>query len=143
VARFEAFAVAELPIWYGGDHEAITADPNAGYAAAASWIQAHVADPRHSKIVVDDALWLDMVRDGFQPSLGAIWFYKVDLDPAVKRTLPGGWRDITYIVSSPTIRQDTSSLPTIRAALTHSRVLASFGTGSNRIEVRQIIKGES
>jgi 4-amino-4-deoxy-L-arabinose transferase-like glycosyltransferase len=138
-----AAAAYIVPLWYGGDHLAVTADPNADYAAAAGWIHAHVADPGHARIVVDDALWPDMVRDGFQPGLGAIWFYKVDLDPAVKRSLPGGWRDITYIVSSPTLRQNTSSLPTIRAALAHSRVLAVFGAGSDRIEVRRIIKGES
>jgi 4-amino-4-deoxy-L-arabinose transferase-like glycosyltransferase len=144
VAACAAAAAAYIvPLWYGGDHLAVTADPNADYAAAASWIGAHVADPRHTKIVVDDALWPDMVRDGFRPGLGAIWFYKVDLDPAVKRTLPDGWRDIGYIVSSPTIRQDTSNLPTVRAALAHSRVLAVFGTGSDRIEIRRIIKGES
>ena len=144
VAAAAAAAAGYLvPLWYGGDHLAVTADPNADYAAAASWIRAHVADPRQARIVVDDALWPDMVRDGFRPGLGAIWFYKVDLDPAVKRTLPDGWGDLSYIVSSPTIRQDTSNLPTVRAALAHSRVLAVFGAGSDRIEVRQIIKGES
>jgi 4-amino-4-deoxy-L-arabinose transferase-like glycosyltransferase len=132
-----------VPLWYDGDYVAVTADPNASYVAAASWIRAHVPDPRHTRIVVDDALWPDMVRDGFQPGLGAIWFYKVDLDPAVKRTLPDGWRDIDYIVSSPTVRQDPSSLPIVLAALAHSRVLAVFGTGSGRIEIRRIVGGES
>ena len=138
-----AAAAYLIPQWYGGDRAAVTADPNADYAAAASWIRVHLADPRHTRIVVDDALWPDMVRDGFQPGLGAIWFYKVDLDPAVRRTLPDGWRDIGYIVSSPTLRQDPESLPTVRAALAHSRVVAGFGAGAGRIEIRQIVKGES
>jgi hypothetical protein len=143
IAAALAAAAYIVPLWYSGDHRAVTTDSNASYAAAASWIRTHVPDPQHTRIVVDDALWPDMVRDGFTPGLGAIWFYKVDLDPAVKRTLPHGWRDIGYIVSSPTVRQDTSSLPAIQAALTHSRVLAAFGSGGDRIEIRRIVKGES
>jgi 4-amino-4-deoxy-L-arabinose transferase-like glycosyltransferase len=128
------------PLWVTGDYRAETANPNAIYSQAATWIRAHVTDPRHSRIVVDDTLWPDMVRDGFQPGLGAIWFYKVDLDPAVARTLPHGWRDLTYIVSSPAMRENPNSMPTVSAALTHSTVLAAFGTGADRIEVRKIIK---
>jgi hypothetical protein len=120
----------------------MTSAPNANYAAAADWIHGQIPDPQRVRIVVDDALWLDMVRDGFQPGLGAIWFYKVDLDPSVQRALPNGWRDVNYIVSSPTIRQDPSGLPAVRAALEHSRVLATFGTGADRIEIRQIIQGK-
>jgi hypothetical protein len=139
-----AMAVAGyvLPQWYDGDRRAMTSAPNANYAAAADWIHGQIPDPQRVRIVVDDALWLDMVRDGFQPGLGAIWFYKVDLDPSVQRALPNGWRDVNYIVSSPTIRQDPSGLPAVRAALEHSRVLATFGTGADRIEIRQIIQGK-
>ena len=144
VAACAAAAVAYIvPLWYTGDHRAVATNSNSGYLAAADWIRAHIADPQHTRIVVDDALWLDMVRDGFQPGLGVIWFYKVDLDPAVRRTLPLGWRNISYIVSSPTIRQSTRGLPTIRAALANSRPVAAFGTGSGRIEIRRIIGGES
>jgi NADH:ubiquinone oxidoreductase subunit K len=143
IAAALAAAAYVVPLWYSGDHRAVTAHSNNAYAAAASWIHAHIADPQRTRIVVDDALWPEMVRDGFTPGLGVIWFYKVDLDPAVNRTLPHGWRDIGYIVSSPTVRQDTSNLPTIRAALVHSQVLAAFGSGSDRIEIRRIVKGAS
>lgn len=129
-----------LPRWYEGDRTAVTADANLQYDRAAQWIRAEIPDPAHTRIVVDDALWLDLVHDGFKPGTGVIWFYKVDLDPAVAATLPHGWRSIDYIVSTPTLRQDPDSLPTVRAALAHSTLLAAFGSGTDRIEIRKIVK---
>ena len=40
-------------------------------------------------------VWLDLVRDGRQRE-DVVWFYKLDLDPAIE--LPGGWRSIDYMV---------------------------------------------
>jgi hypothetical protein len=138
VAAAAAFYV--VPKWVSGDRVADTADPNAGYQQAATWVAAHVKDPAGKRIVVDDGLWLDMVHDGFHPGRGAIYFFKVDLDPSVKKALAkhGGWRAIDYIVSTPMIRQNTFDLPTVQAALDHSRVLVSFGTGANQIQIREI-----
>ena len=138
VAAAAAFYV--VPKWVSGDRVADTADANAGYQQAATWVATHIKDPAGKRIVVDDGLWLDMVHDGFHPGRGAIYFFKVDLDPSVKKALAkhGGWRDIDYIVSTPMIRQNTFDLPTVQAALDHSRVLASFGTGANVIQVREV-----
>ncbi|WP_432134720.1 MULTISPECIES: ArnT family glycosyltransferase [unclassified Streptomyces] len=127
-----------LPRWYDGDRTAMTADANAPYRAAASWLDREIDDPGNTRVLVDDALWLDLVHQGFQPGTGAIWFYKADLDPAVTKTLPHGWRDIDYVVASPTVRRDAPDLPGVRAALEHSRPVATFGTGEDRIEIREI-----
>nr|WP_246213748.1 glycosyltransferase family 39 protein [Kitasatospora viridis] len=129
-----------VPRWYAGDRTALTADANAPYDQAAGWLRANLPDPAHTRITVDDALWLDLVHDGFQPGTGVIWFYKLDLDPAVSRTLPQGWRSLDYIVSSPALRQDPNDLPTVHAALAHSTVVAAFGPPGGRIEVRRIDK---
>ncbi|MFD6182552.1 ArnT family glycosyltransferase [Streptomyces goshikiensis] len=130
-------ALYVLPRWYEGDRTALTADANAPYRQAAAWLGSEVDDPAHTRVLVDDALWLDAVHHGFEPGPGAIWFYKADLDPAVTRTLPRGWRDIDYVVSSPTVRRDAADLPTVRAALEHSTVVAVFGAGEDRIEIRR------
>ncbi|MFE5625601.1 ArnT family glycosyltransferase [Streptomyces virginiae] len=130
-------AVYVLPRWYEGDRTALTADANAPYRQAAAWLASEVADPAGTRVLLDDALWLDAVHHGFEPGPGAIWFYKADLDPAVSRTLPGGWRDIDFVVSSPTVRRDAVDLPTVRAALEHSSVVAVFGSGEDRIEIRR------
>ncbi|MBT2480416.1 phospholipid carrier-dependent glycosyltransferase [Streptomyces sp. ISL-94] len=130
-------AVYVLPRWYDGNRTALTADANAPYRQAAAWLGSEVAEPAKTRVLLDDALWLDAVHRGFEPGLGVIWFYKADLDPAVTKTLPGGWRDIDYVVSSPTVRRDAADLPNVKAALEHSTVVAVFGSGEDRIEIRR------
>ncbi|MEU9209128.1 phospholipid carrier-dependent glycosyltransferase [Streptomyces sp. NPDC048415] len=127
-----------VPRWYDGDHTAVTADANAPYRAASSWLKTEVKDPGDTRVLVDDALWLDLVHDGYKPGLGVIWFYKADLDPAVTKTMPRGWRDLDYVVASPTVRRDAVDLPNVKAAMEHSTPVATFGKGEDRIEIRQI-----
>ncbi|WP_432072063.1 ArnT family glycosyltransferase [Streptomyces wuyuanensis] len=133
-----AAAVYVVPRWYDGDRTAMTADANAPYRAAAQWLRTEVAEPARTRVLVDDALWLDLVHAGYQPGLGAIWFYKADLDPAVTKTMPRGWRDLDYVVASPTVRRDARDLPNVRAALENSTPVAVFGEGEDRIEIREI-----
>ncbi len=138
-----------VPRWYAGDKTAVTADPNAGYQAAATWVATHLTHPGNKRIVVDDALWLDMVNDGFKPSRRDIYFFKLDVDPSLMKSLPGytpldpssGWQGIKYVVSTPYMRQNASSIPTLAAILAHSRVLWAYGTGSDQIQVREIVNG--
>ncbi|MFD5792903.1 ArnT family glycosyltransferase [Streptomyces diastatochromogenes] len=127
-----------VPHWYDGDRTALTADANKPYRQASHWLSTKVADPKGTRVLVDDALWLDLVHAGYRPGLGAIWFYKADLDPAVTKTMPHGWRDVDYVVASPTVRRDAKDLPNVKAAIQHSEPVATFGTGPDRIEIRQI-----
>ncbi len=141
-ATAAALALAALsyviPHWYDGNRTAMTQDANGPYRAAASWLATEVEDKADKRVLVDDAMWLDLVHAGYEPGLGAIWFYKADLDPAVSKTMPGGWRDVDYIVASPTVRRDAVDLPNVKAALEHSEAVAVFGTGEDRIEIREI-----
>ncbi|MEV7612438.1 phospholipid carrier-dependent glycosyltransferase [Streptomyces sp. NPDC089799] len=130
-------AVYVVPRWYEGNRTALTVDANAPYRQAAAWLGTEVEAPEHTRVLLDDALWLDAVHAGFRPGLGAIWFYKADLDPAVTKTLPRGWRDIDYVVSSPTVRRDARDLPNVKAALEHSTPVAVFGSGEDRVEIRR------
>ncbi|MFG2294940.1 ArnT family glycosyltransferase [Streptomyces sp. NPDC048603] len=130
-------AVYVVPRWYDGNRTALTVDANAPYRQAAAWLGTEVEAPETTRVLLDDALWLDAVHAGFEPGLGAIWFYKADLDPAVTKTLPRGWRDIDYVVSSPTVRRDARDLPNVKAALEHSTPVAVFGSGEDRIEIRR------
>ena len=104
-----------VPRWYDGDRTAVTADANAPYRAASSWLRTEVEDPEDTRVLVDDGLWLDLVHDGYRPGLGAIWFYKADLDPAVTKTMPRGWKDLDYVVASPTVRRRPSTPATSSA----------------------------
>ncbi|GAA4903189.1 ArnT family glycosyltransferase [Streptomyces coeruleoprunus] len=144
IAAFTALALAgaayTVPHWYEGGRTAMTDDPNARFRAAAAWLDpaaGHVTDPERRRVLVDDSLWLDLVHHGYRPGTGAIWFYKADLDPAVGRVLDDGWRDIDYVVSTPTVRRDAKDLPTVADALKNSTAVATFGEGEQRVEIRR------
>jgi 4-amino-4-deoxy-L-arabinose transferase-like glycosyltransferase len=125
------------PRWYAGDRVAFTASVNDPYLRAVTWVRDNLPRGAGTHILVDDALWLDLVSDGYQPGSGAIWFYKLDLDPGLG--LRRGWRDLDYVVSTPIMRQALNGeLPQVRTALEHSVVLATFGTGEDRIDIRAV-----
>ncbi|MEO3856510.1 glycosyltransferase family 39 protein [Acrocarpospora sp. B8E8] len=125
--------------WPVTDARMLTESTNDGYTAASRWLREEMPVRPGQRTIVDGVLWVDLVRAGHAPGLGAIWHYKIDLDPAVQRTLPGGWRDIDYVVSTPAVRGEAAQLPTLAGALAHSRVVATFGAGDGRIEVREVL----
>jgi len=127
------------PRWYVGDRRALSADDNAPYVQAADYIREQLPGRVGATVVVDDVLWLDCVNAGYAPDK-VIWFYKIDLDSAVAKRLPDGWRDVDYVVSTPAMRQDPNSLPTVRTLLTRSTVIASFGPPGGQIEIRRVDK---
>jgi hypothetical protein len=128
-----------LPRWYVGDKRALVTHDNAAYAAAATYLRNDLPNRAGTTIVVDDVLWLDCVNAGYQ-SQKVIWFYKLDLDPAVSARLADGWRDVDYIVSTPALRQDPGTLPTVSKLLRNSTAIASYGPESGRIEIRRVDK---
>jgi hypothetical protein len=65
-------------------------------------------------------------------------YWPLDYDPAVKRRFPDGWRDFDYVVSTQAVRSTLRLTPTTARALDHSVVIARFGHGDQRIEVRAI-----
>ncbi|MCC9709355.1 phospholipid carrier-dependent glycosyltransferase [Streptomyces sp. MNU76] len=141
LALAAAAAVYVVPRWYDGNHTAMTFNANAPYQQAATWLGSEIEDPAGTRVLVDDALWLDLVHEGYEPGLGVIWFYKADLDPAVTKTMPRGWRDLDYVVASPTVRRDAVDLPNVKGAMENSTPVATFGTGEDRIEIRRIDTG--
>ncbi|MGO8905851.1 MAG: ArnT family glycosyltransferase [Solirubrobacteraceae bacterium] len=133
------------PRWQRGDAYAMGADQTRPEHAAERWIAAHV--DRRARLLVDDTLYVDLVRMGFAQRFGVVWFYKMDftnnLDPSIVRHLPGGWRSFDYVVSTPVIRsaleQSPGGLEQVRLLLQNSRPVATFGAGSERVEVRRAV----
>jgi hypothetical protein len=120
------------PAWGQAAQRAMTEDHSQPPKQALAYVLAHV--PRGSILLVDDNLWADLVRRGFNPN--PVWFYKLDLDPAIRTRFRNGWRDVDYVVLGrlpPTTLRD---LPLVAAAIGHSEVVASFGD----IAVRKVIK---
>jgi Dolichyl-phosphate-mannose-protein mannosyltransferase len=129
-----AAVVAVGPAWDRGIRQAMTEDHSRPPQQAVEYVVAHV--PRGSILLVDNNLWTDLVRRGFDPN--PVWFYKLDLDPAVRAKYQNGWRDIDYIVLSQYTATTLKDLPTVMEAVQHSEVVASFGNGD--MTVRKIIK---
>jgi hypothetical protein len=82
-----------------------------------------------------------LVDDQVVPRSRALWFYKLDTDPAVRAELPGGWRDVDYVVATDQLRNAIAGDPTLResaAALKESDLVAVFGDGEGRVEIRRV-----
>jgi hypothetical protein len=122
------------PAWGRGVHRAMTEDHSQPPRQALTWVMAHV--PQGSILLVDNNLWTDLVRRGFDPN--PVWFYKLDLDPAIRAKFRNGWRDIDYILLSEYTATTLKDLPLVAATIKHSEVVASFGDGD--IAVRRVIK---
>jgi glycosyltransferase XagB len=136
------FAVA--PRWIGTDRHATSVKLDGPRRAAEHWLVENIG--HDERVIVGDEFWIHLVENGFDhsPVRGGFFsrhvvvYWPLDYDPAVKRRFPGGWRDFDYVVSTEAVRSTTEQTPTTRRALQHSHVIAQFGEGAQRIEVRAI-----
>jgi hypothetical protein len=130
-----ATAVVVGPRWWQKDRDLMTVDHDAPFRQAEAWITANV--PHQGRLLVDDSLWVDLVERGYPPGQ-VVWFYKLDTDRDVKARYPRGWRDFDYVVSAATLHAFPDRLPQVAEAVRHSRVVASFGHGAERVEIRKV-----
>jgi Dolichyl-phosphate-mannose-protein mannosyltransferase len=145
LALTAAALVVAVPPWAAADRQRMTVDADAPMTAAQHWVLTHV--DRRSRVITDNNIWLDLIERKFgssrQPggfySDRVIWYWKLDLDPAVQRRFPGGWRDFDYVVSSEYVRATLNLVPETAQAIRHSRVVAQFGRGPHRVEIRRIV----
>lgn len=129
---------AATPTWADRLHGLTSADLDEPLADAQHWIEEHV--PRDERVMTDDALWVDLVQAGFEPE-DVVWYFKVDTDPEVQALAPAGWRDYDWLVSTESFRSFPENVGTQAAlALEQSVVVASFGAGDGRVEVRRIVE---
>jgi hypothetical protein len=127
--------VAVGPQWWRRDRDLMTTDPDRPFRQAEAWIAANV--PHQARLLVDDALWVDLVERGYPPGQ-VVWFYKLDTDRDVTGRYPRGWREFDYLISTATLRSFPDDLPQVAETQRHSRVVASFGRGIERVEIRKV-----
>ena len=140
-----ALTVIVAPGWAQSDAQAMRTDTTRPVARAEHWIERHIS--HQARLMIDDTMYVDLVHAGFTPRYGVVWFYKLgfgnNLDPAIVRHLPQGWREFDYVISTPVMRsslsQDGNAYAQVNDALAHSRTVASFGTSTNLIQVRRIV----
>ena len=122
-----AFVLA-VPDWVSTHQDLTAGGPAAPLAAACDWVADNLSDG--DRVIVDDAIWVDLVEDGLTPSLMA--GYGAVSDGAA-------WRSYGYIVSTPELRAAAS--PALADAVDSSLPIASVGEGDDRVEVRRIEGG--
>ena len=130
--------------WAHRDHDATTIALDGPRRAAERWLVHNIGHDK--RLIVGDEFWIHLVQHGFDktPVAGGFFsrtvvvYWPLDYDPAVKRRFPGGWKDFDYVVSTEAVRSTTEQTPTTLEALEHSYVIAQFGRGPQRIEVRAI-----
>lgn len=136
VAAVAAVTVTDrvVPAWRTADRVLMTQNADKPYQQATDWLLANV--PRDKTLLVDNVVRTDLVEAGYS-SRQAVWFTKLDVDPAVDRQ-HGDWRSFDYVVSSEIMRTLPGEGPSLDRALQNSKPVASFGHGPDRIVVRKI-----
>src|SRR5215469_3677857 len=132
------------PRWVSGDHAAMTVRLDGPERAAELWLTTHVSHDQ--RLIAGDQYWIYLIEHGYndQPMRGGffsdtvVYYWPLDYDPAVQHAFPKGWRDFNYIVVTQAMVYTLSQTPTSAAAIRHSHVIASFGSGLQRIQIRQI-----
>jgi 4-amino-4-deoxy-L-arabinose transferase-like glycosyltransferase len=131
-----AVAIAAIvPLWTVQLRGFLQTDLDSPMVSAEKWVDDNV--PHDSRLLVDDSMWVDLVKDGFAKD-NVIWFYKIDTDGAVEAQSPNGWKDSDYIVTTDSVRTSAGNSKDVQAALANSTVVATFGTGTQMVNVRQI-----
>lgn len=133
-----AAAFTVVPRWSDGAGEAWAAHTNVTHDQAVAWAKGNLE--KDSLIVSDNTYWNDLVNAGWAPDWdGAVWFYKVDLDPAFLNEHPEGWRSIDYLVWNSTISGNSNAIPLVRQAYDNSVLLQTFGQGPDAVEIRKVV----
>ena len=122
------------PHWYAKDVSLQHRDADAPYRKATAYVEQ--ALPRRATFVVDNVTWTDLHTGGY-PKSRLVWFTKLNTDPDVDRHVRD-WHDVDYVVSSDIMRTSREAGRTLRDSLSHSRPIAAWGTGSERIEIRKV-----
>lgn len=129
------------PAYATGDKLANTADALTVSVRTRDFLASHVKVT--DTVLTDDVFIVDLNRVGLtDPWNQVVSYYKYDLDPTARKKLPRGYRDLTYVVVTPQMRADIKSagLHYTQDAVLHSIVVAVYGQGDSRIEVRKVAR---
>ncbi len=127
--------LAAGPLWAAQLRGFLLADLDRPLRDAEAWMTQNA--PADSRMLVDDAMWVDLVRAGFERE-NVVWYYKADTDTDVQQLAPDGWRDYDYVITTDSMRTFPTEFPTVRQAIENSAVVASFGEGAQKVDVRLV-----
>ena len=127
-----------VSLWLPTYHGLMESDDDASMRQTQQWIEQNV--PKTDRLIVDDAFWLDLVRDG-RDRRNVVWAYKVDTDAQVQGWAPHGWTDYEWVVSTASLRANMPPNGVLTDAVAHSQPAAIFGSGGTRVEVLRVDNG--
>ena len=127
-----------VSLWLPTYHGLMGSDDDASMRQAQQWIEQNV--PKTDRLIVDDAFWLDLIRDG-RDRRNVVWAYKVDTDEQVQGWAPRGWTDYEWVVSTASLRANMPPNGVFTDAVAHSQPAATFGSGGTRVEVLRVDNG--
>lgn len=128
-------AVVAVPLWTTQLRGFVLADLDQPLRSAQEWLIENASTDQ--RVIVDDAMWVDLVKAGWDRD-NVIWYYKLDTDPAVQAQSPNGWRDADYVITTDSMRTFPGAFPQVQEAIDNSVVVASFGEGTQAVEVRRV-----
>jgi intracellular septation protein A len=127
-----------VSLWLPTYHGLMESDDDASMRQTQQWIEQNV--PKADRLIVDDAFWLDLIRDG-RDRRNVVWAYKVDTDEQVQGWAPNGWTDYEWVVSTASLRANMPPAGVLTDAVAHSQPAAIFGSGGTRVEVLRVDNG--
>jgi len=122
------------PHWYYRDQALMQNNFDAPYQQSTRWITTQV--PKGSTVLVDNVTRTDLLEAGY-PEDDVVWFTKLDVDPEVVELHPEPG-SFDYVVSTDIMRTSREAGPSLQQALEDSRPVASFGTGSRKIVIKEL-----
>lgn len=117
-----SFGIIAAPQWQRNITVAAERDSVKHYRETLAWLEKHTS--KDSVMVVDDNLWPDLEKRGY---FNKDWIYKIDLDPAVKKNYPKGWKDVDYVIIDRLPLELLEGLPTVYKAMQHSSKVFESG----------------
>ena len=122
------------PHWYYRDQALMANNFDQPYQQSVSWVTTQV--PKGSTILVDNVTRTDLLEAGY-PADDVVWFTKLDVDPEVVAQHPDAG-SFDYVVSTDIMRTSREAGPSLQQVLEESRPVASFGSGSRKIVIKEL-----
>jgi hypothetical protein len=127
-----------VSLWLPTYHGLMQSDDDLSMRQTLKWIEQNV--PKTDRLIVDDAFWVDLIRDG-RDRHAVVWAYKVDTDDQVQGWAPKGWTDYDWVVATTNLRANMPPNGILADAVAHSQPAAAFGSGRTRVEVLRVDSG--
>jgi hypothetical protein len=137
-----ALSVLTLPLWAVTHHRLSSDGTDTPLRQTEAWVTANV--PTDQRVIVDDALWIDLVEAGFPA--GRLAGYGAvgggDDDSETTEANASGlesWRSYDYLVATEPAAVGLGGFDQLDDAIASSMVVATFGDGDDQVEIRRIV----